>query len=244
MDWHISPCRPAFLFVGTMFIVFGMGTWRLINGTLPMLNPYAPGAVEIGEAQGLLTAASIFILLRAFANGGSSLTGLEAISDGVALFKTPEHVNAKRTLVVMSVLLGSLVLGVSWFSSHIHAVPYESGFPTVISQVAKAAVGEGVGEAVGEGVGTGVGAAVGEGVGEGVGIGVGAAVGEGVGEGVGGMVGAAVGIGVGTGVGAAVGMGVGTGVGESAGVGDGVGAGVGGWVGAGVGDGVGGNFSG
>ena len=134
---------PTYFFVGTMFIVFGMGTWRLINGTLPMLDPYAPGAVEIGEAQGLLTAASIFILLRAFANGGSSLTGLEAISDGVALFKTPEHVNAKRTLVTMSVLLGSLVLGVSWFASHLHAVPYESGFPTVISQVAKAAVGEG-----------------------------------------------------------------------------------------------------
>ena len=134
---------PTYFFVGTMFIVFGMGTWRLINGTLPMLDPYAPGAVEIGEAQGLLTAASIFILLRAFANGGSSLTGLEAISDGVALFKTPEHVNAKRTLVTMSVLLGTLVLGVSWFASHIHAVPYESGFPTVISQVAKAAVGEG-----------------------------------------------------------------------------------------------------
>lgn len=134
---------PTYFFVGTMFIVFGMGTWRLINGTLPMLDPYAPGAVEIGEAQGLLTAASIFILLRAFANGGSSLTGLEAISDGVALFKTPEHVNAKRTLVTMSILLGTLVLGVSWFASHVHAVPYESGFPTVISQVAKAAVGEG-----------------------------------------------------------------------------------------------------
>jgi hypothetical protein len=108
-----------------------------------MLDPYAPGAVEIGEAQGLLTAASIFILLRAFANGGSSLTGLEAISDGVALFKTPEHVNAKRTLVIMSCILGTLVLGVSWFASHVHAVPYESGAPTVISQIAKAAVGEG-----------------------------------------------------------------------------------------------------
>ncbi|CAN2227679.1 PotE Amino acid transporters [Candidatus Nanopelagicaceae bacterium] len=134
---------PTYFFVGTMFIVFGMGTYRLINGTLPMLDPYAPGAVEIGQSQGLLTAASIFILLRAFANGGSSLTGLEAISDGVALFKTPEHVNAKRTLVTMSVLLGTLVLGVSYFASHVHAVPYESGFPTVISQVAKAAVGEG-----------------------------------------------------------------------------------------------------
>jgi len=133
---------PTYFFVGCMLIVFGMGIWRLANGTLPMLDPYADGAVHIGEAQGLLTAASIFILLRAFANGGSSLTGLEAISDGVALFKTPEHVNARRTLVVMSCILGTLVLGVSWFASHVHAVPYESGAPTVISQIAKAAVGE------------------------------------------------------------------------------------------------------
>ncbi|CAB4961180.1 unannotated protein [freshwater metagenome] len=134
---------PTYFFVGCMMIVFGMGLWRLSQGTLPVLATDLPGAVEVGQEQGLLTAAAIFILLRAFANGGSSLTGLEAISDGVALFKTPEHVNAKRTLVVMSCILGTLVLGVSYFAHHIHAMPYESGTPTVISQIAKAAVGEG-----------------------------------------------------------------------------------------------------
>lgn len=135
---------PTYFFIGCMAIVFGMGIWRLINGTLPMLDPYAEGAVHIGENQGLMTAAAIFILLRAFANGGSSLTGLEAISDGVALFKAPEHTNAKRTMVIMSTLLGSLVLGVSWFASHIHAVPFEDESPTVISQIAKATLGPGV----------------------------------------------------------------------------------------------------
>jgi amino acid transporter len=134
---------PTYFFVGCMFIVFGMGLWRLANGTLPVLDTDLPGAIPLGEEQGLLTFAAIFILLRAFANGGSSLTGLEAISDGVALFKTPEHVNAKRTLVIMSTLLGTLVLGVSYFAHHIHAMPYESGVPTVISQIAKAAVGNG-----------------------------------------------------------------------------------------------------
>ena len=134
---------PTYFFIGCMAIVFGMGLWRLANGTLPTLDPYAEGAVHIGQEQGLLSAAAIFILLRAFANGGSSLTGLEAISDGVALFKAPEHTNAKRTMVIMSTLLGSLVLGVSWFASHIHAVPYEDESPTVISQIAKAALGQG-----------------------------------------------------------------------------------------------------
>jgi amino acid transporter len=134
---------PTYLFVGSMFIVFAIGMYRYFSGTLPMLETDLPGAVPLGEPSGLLTFAAIFILLRAFANGGSSLTGLEAISDGVALFKAPEHINARRTLVIMSCLLGSLVLGVSWFAHKIHAMPYESGTPTVISQIVKAAMGSG-----------------------------------------------------------------------------------------------------
>jgi amino acid transporter len=134
---------PTYLFLGAMLVVFTCGLYRYFNGTLPMLETDLPGAVEVGQPSSLLTGAAIFILLRAFANGGSSLTGLEAISDGVALFKAPEADNAKRTLVIMSALLGTLVLGVSWFAHQIHAMPYESGTPTVISQIAKAAVGTG-----------------------------------------------------------------------------------------------------
>ena len=134
---------PTYLFIGAMLIVFICGLYRYFTGTLPMLETDLPGAVELGQPSSLLTGAAIFILLRAFANGGSSLTGLEAISDGVALFKAPEADNAKRTLVIMSAILGTLVLGVSWFAHQIHAMPYESGTPTVISQIAKAAVGNG-----------------------------------------------------------------------------------------------------
>lgn len=134
---------PTYFFIGCMFIVFSMGLYRYFNGTLDVLATNNPGAIEIGESQGLLSFAAIFILLRAFANGGSSLTGLEAISDGVALFQQPEHVNARRTLFIMSGLLGTLVLGVSWFAYKIHAMPYESETPTIISQIAKTIVGNG-----------------------------------------------------------------------------------------------------
>ncbi len=133
---------PTYLFVGSMAVVFITGIYRQISGTLPQLDVNQPGAVEVGQAQGLLSFAAILILLRAFANGGSSLTGLEAISDGVALFKEPEHINARRTLVIMSTILGSLVLGVSYFAHKIYAMPYESGTPTVISQIAKTILGD------------------------------------------------------------------------------------------------------
>ena len=134
---------PTYLFVGAMGVVFLTGLYRVFTNNMPQLDTNLPGAVAVGQAQGLLTFSAIFILLRAFANGGSSLTGLEAISDGVALFKTPEAANAKQTLVVMSSILGTLVLGVSWFAQRIHAMPYESGTPTVISQIAKVALGDG-----------------------------------------------------------------------------------------------------
>ena len=134
---------PTYFFVGSMAIVFIIGIYRDLTGTLPTLSTNVEGAVPFGTEQGLLTFAAIFTLLRAFANGGSSLTGLEAISDGVMLFKTPEHVNARRTLIVMSSILGALVLGVSWFAHRIYALPYESGTPTVISQIAKTVLGDG-----------------------------------------------------------------------------------------------------
>ena len=134
---------PTYLFAGSMLIVFAIGIYREISGTLPTLDPTAPGAIEIGNQQGLLSAAAIFILLRAFANGGSSLTGLEAIADGVGLFRSPESVNARKTLVMMSCMLGTLVLGVSYFAHRVLAVPYQDETPTVISQVASAILGEG-----------------------------------------------------------------------------------------------------
>jgi hypothetical protein len=135
---------PTYIFVGSMAVVFIIGIYRELTGGLEVLEVNQEGAVPIGQSQGLLSFAAIFILLRAFANGGSSLTGLEAISDGVALFKTPEHVNARRTLVIMSCILGSLVLGVSYFAHKIYAMPYESGTPTVISQIAKTILGDSV----------------------------------------------------------------------------------------------------
>ena len=135
---------PTYLFVGSMLVVFGMGIYRTITGTLTKYNPAdLHGAVQIGQAKGLLNFAAIFILLRAFANGGSSLTGLEAISDGVSLFKVPEGVNARKTLLTMSAILGTLVFGVSWFAHSTYSTPYSAGSPTVISQIAKATLGNG-----------------------------------------------------------------------------------------------------
>jgi Amino acid permease/OB-fold nucleic acid binding domain len=116
-----------------------VGAYRAIAGTLHAHPIHGVvGSVPIGKpASGLLYGAGAFIVLKAFASGGSALTGTEAISNGVSIFRRPESRNARITMILMAVILGSLVAGVSALAAVTHPVPYELGTPTVISQIAK-----------------------------------------------------------------------------------------------------------
>lgn len=134
---------PTYFFVASMAVVIIGGIVRELFGELPHYDPAdAPGAFPMGHGVSLLSFGAIYILMKSFANGGSSLTGLEAISNGVSTFRNPRGRNARTTLVVMSAILGTLVAGVSWLAHETHAVAYVSGSPTVISQVAKAVLGD------------------------------------------------------------------------------------------------------
>jgi amino acid transporter len=139
---------PTYFFFSSVTVVIVVGVVREFLGELPM---YQAGRVVGGEQQlpihdgghAIFSSLAIFYLLKAFANGGASLTGLEAISDGVSAFKAPPGPNARRTLGIMSAMLAFLVCGVGWLSMETHAAPFKGGTPTVISQVARAAFGHG-----------------------------------------------------------------------------------------------------
>jgi amino acid transporter len=134
---------PTYFFIASMVMVVLVGLSKEAFGDLPKIVPQS-GHVPIGHGgTGLLEGVAIFYLLRAFANGGSSLTGLEAISNSVSVFRPPEGRNARKVLGFMSATLGILVLGVSLLAHFTHAIPYTVGSPTVISQVTKAAFGTG-----------------------------------------------------------------------------------------------------
>jgi hypothetical protein len=83
----------------------------------------------------------IFVLLKAFANGGASLTGIEAVSDAVGAFKPPEGRNARKVLITEGAILGILIAGISWLAHSTKATPYKAGYPTVIAQEAQAIFG-------------------------------------------------------------------------------------------------------
>jgi amino acid transporter len=128
---------PTYFFIANMAILMLVGTVRALIGSLHAhaITGHAGAIVAGSKGNGLLLGASVFIVLKAFASGGSALTGTEAISNGVSVFRQPESRNARITLVWMALILGSLVAGVSALAAVTHPVPYVSGTPTVISQV-------------------------------------------------------------------------------------------------------------
>jgi len=132
---------PTYFFVVTAGLVVVVGIVREIFGDLPRYGHQAGMIPIVNEHHSLLSGVAIFYLLKAFANGGASLTGLEAISNSVSALKPPTGPNARTVLTIMATLLGTLVLGISYLAYETHATPYDTGSPTVISQVAKAAFG-------------------------------------------------------------------------------------------------------
>ncbi len=132
----------AFVVMITATIVTGV--IRDVFWGLPKYHPeHLAGAVPVHQGSGLVMGATILVLLRSFANGGSSLTGVEAISNTVDLFRKPQGRNARRVLTVMACILGFLLAGVAYLAYTTHASPYLAGYPSVLSQIAEAVFGNG-----------------------------------------------------------------------------------------------------
>ena len=125
---------PSYFFIIMMYITVGVGLFRLVSGSLgPVADP--PEMEILHDLQPI----GLFLILRAFANGTTALTGVEAISNGITAFKEPRSRNAGITLMYMSFILGSLLLGITFLAQTIHAVPSEA--ETVISQLTRTAFG-------------------------------------------------------------------------------------------------------
>jgi amino acid transporter len=121
---------PTYFFVVMMFITVGTGLFRYFTGSLGTVVD--PPEVHLVNTVGPITA---FLLLHAFANGTTALTGVEAISNGITAFKEPRSRNAGITLVWMSIILGTLFLSISYLTGKIVGVYSEE--ETIISQLTR-----------------------------------------------------------------------------------------------------------
>jgi amino acid transporter len=123
---------PTYFFVVTILGLLAVGAWRMLTGTVhPVLN-----AVPVASTGQSL---SLFLLLTAFSNGCTAMTGIEAVSNGVPAFKPPEAKNAAATMLTMVVLSITMFLGITLLAQAFHIMPSES--ETVVSQLARGVFG-------------------------------------------------------------------------------------------------------
>lgn len=123
---------PTILFIVGIFVVILVGLIHPLDrhGPLPGHSLLPSHALEV---------VSVLLVLKAFAAGCSALTGVEAIANGVPLFKEPRVKRAKRTELLLGSILGAMLLGLAWLAKSWHVGP-RSG-QTVLSQIMATALG-------------------------------------------------------------------------------------------------------
>src|SRR5271165_7379760 len=123
---------PTMLFIVGLLVIIAIG----------LIHPLALHAPQPGRSlvpAHALETVSVLLVLKAFSAGCSALTGVEAIANGVPLFKQPRVVRAKRTELLLGVLLAVMLLGLAVLTNKFHIGP-RSG-QTVLSQIMATAVG-------------------------------------------------------------------------------------------------------
>jgi amino acid transporter len=123
---------PVYFFLATYLSMLAYGLVRLfIDGPRPVAFS-APTAIE---------PLTLVLVLHAFSTGCTALTGIEAISNGVPAFKSPQSKNAGRTLVMMAFLMGALFLGSIGLTQFLGIIagPQE----TILSALARRLLGSG-----------------------------------------------------------------------------------------------------
>jgi amino acid transporter len=122
---------PTYMFVVSFVVLILKATWDLSMG---ISTPVSPIIHEVYPA------IPMFLILRAFASGCSALTGIEAISNGITIFREPSSRNAKATMVWMSTILGVLFMSITVLSHLYGIIPREG--ETVVSLLSTAVFGK------------------------------------------------------------------------------------------------------
>jgi amino acid transporter len=122
---------PLVVFLAAIFGVIIIGLLR----SHPAAVVGSAQPVRVSEAVGVI------LILKAFAAGCSALTGIEAIANGVPTFREPRARRAQRTELMLGVLLGAMLIGLSVLIRREHVAP--RGGVTVLAQLIAGSFGTG-----------------------------------------------------------------------------------------------------
>jgi amino acid transporter len=132
---------PTYAFVGTLGVVIVVGIAKAIaaGGEPAPVEPPPP----MPQA---LDVAGAWLLLKAFASGCTAMTGVEAVSNAVPIFRKPTIPLAQRTLTAIIATLIVLLLGVGYLcrAYGVGATdPGLEGYQSVLSMLVAAVFGRG-----------------------------------------------------------------------------------------------------
>ncbi|MGZ3725733.1 MAG: APC family permease [Pseudobdellovibrio sp.] len=123
---------PTYLFICSIFLMIVVGIVRgPVDSHTVIQHAITENLPEVG----------IILLLRAFSSGCTALTGIEAISNGIPLFRHPQSKNANRTLITMVCILGVLFAGITYLVNKFGIMHVEER--TMISSLASSVFGDG-----------------------------------------------------------------------------------------------------
>ena len=127
---------PVYLFIGCAFllIIGGLVRYYIEGAGVPSPVAAAPVAPQWNS-----TAA--FLLLHAFASGCAALTGIEAVANGVTIFKPPVSRNASTVLYILASLLTAMFLGITVLT-YLYGIHPQAG-ETMLSQLGRTVFGSG-----------------------------------------------------------------------------------------------------
>ncbi|HEX5746168.1 MAG TPA: APC family permease [Archangium sp.] len=133
---------PTYLFVACLGVTLLVGVVKFVSSGGHPVPVVPPPHLPAGTA-----AVSLWLLMRAFASGCTAMTGVEAVSDGVPVFRQPRVRGAQRTLAGIVGILVVLLGGVAVLC-HAYGIgatpPGQAGFQSVLSQLVGAVAGRGV----------------------------------------------------------------------------------------------------
>jgi amino acid transporter len=140
-DAGIAFLIPTYMFIGTLLFVIGMGAFRAISSHGHPVPVIAPPHLPVATSM-----FSLWLLAKVFSSGCAAMTGVEAVSNGVAAFREPTQRNAKRTLTIIIVLLMVFLGGIALLcrAYNIGATdPGSAGYQSILSQLISAVMGRG-----------------------------------------------------------------------------------------------------
>jgi len=104
-------------------------------------HPHPVAVIGTKQTFPATTTVGVLLLLKAFANGATAITGVEAIANSVPAFREPRIPTAQRTELSLGALLAVMLTGLTVLIRIHHVLP--RGNVTILAQVTAGAFGTG-----------------------------------------------------------------------------------------------------